>query len=117
MLIDTNVYQKMRECHAGVKSFQNWDQSTAQKSDGITTDFRMIDFDRIDGVDRHQCKMEKTRGVNSQVQVRSSRILSDDETLYLFLGIVTAVSVICVRRLNNRVFSRLYTTIGRGDIP
>ena len=57
----------------------------------------MIDFYRIDCVDRHRCKMEKTRGVNSQVQVRSSRILSNDKTFLCFFGVVTAVLVLCVR--------------------
>ena len=44
MSIDTNVYKEMRECHAGFKSFQDSGQSVAQKSDGITIGFRMIDF-------------------------------------------------------------------------
>ena len=63
MSIDTDVYGKMRECYARLKGFQDWAQFVAQKSDGIATGFRIIDFYRINGVDQHLCKMEKIREV------------------------------------------------------
>ena len=45
--IDTDVYKKTRECYEGFKSFQDWGQSVAEKSDRITTGFCMIDVYRI----------------------------------------------------------------------
>ena len=57
--INTDIYKKTKEYYAEFKSFQDWGQSVAKKSDRITTGFCMIDFYRINGVDRHECKMKK----------------------------------------------------------
>ena len=50
---------KMRGCHAGFKSFPDWGQFVDQKSNEITTGFRMTYFYRIDCVDGQRCQMKK----------------------------------------------------------
>ena len=65
--------KKWENAMQGSGAFKTGADLQLKESDGVTSDFCMIDFYRIDGVDRHRCKMGKMREVNSQV--RSSRTL------------------------------------------
>ena len=56
----------------------------------------MIDFYTTDGVNRHQCKMQETSEVNSQV-VETAAELFEGQYCFLFWGVVTTVLVVYVR--------------------